>query len=1043
MATPLQVLLLEDQPADAALILKELRRAGYDPVWERVDSEEAYAAMLDRSWDVILSDFYMPQFNGLRALEIMHARNQEIPFIIISGTIGEDAAVSAIRHGAADYLLKDRLARLGSAVRHAMDQSRHQLEKVAADKALRESEERFRQLAEHIGEVFWLLDLESNRTLYISPAYESIWGRPRPEAGLDRSEWLTTIHPDDRERVSRIALNEGGNFDTEFRIVRPDNTVRWIHDRAFAVHGDTKDVRRIAGVARDITERKAAEESLLLLSSALEQSREAMVITDADLNSPGPRIVYVNAGFTKMTGYEASEVIGKSPRILQGPHTDRNVLKRLKSQLEEGGVFFGETVNYRKDGTPFYLEWRVAPVRDASGVTTHYVAVQRDVTERKNAEQELLWKTAFLEAQVNSSSDGVLVIDENGKPILQNQKVNEVWKFPQTIEGVQDDSAATRWASQQTTNPEGFLSRVTYLYSHPDISAHDEIELLDGRTIDRYSAPVRGNDGTYYGRIWTFRDITRRKLDEQKLKEQAALIDEARDAILVRTLDHRILFWSKGAERLYGWSSAEAVGKHVNELLYRKQVAFLEATQITIEKGEWYGELQQHTKTGALLTVESRWTLLRDDTGKPKSVLAINTDVTERKKVELQFLRAQRLESIGTLAGGIAHDLNNVLAPILMGATLLKIQSDNKTSADVLNLIESSVRRGAELVKQVLSFARGVEGARVAVHIGDVINEVAGIIRSTFPKHINFTSSVSDDIWIIESDPTQIHQVFLNLCVNARDAMPNGGALSVTADNVTIDAQYAAQQPTISEGHYVRIRISDTGTGIAKDHLDKIFEPFFTTKEIGKGTGLGLSTTLGIIRSNGGMITVESEVGKGTTFILYMPTPAENRINDASLSSHSEDLYGNGECVLLVDDERPILDITKHTLQSFGYHVLTAENGAQALALFAQRRREIDVVVMDMMMPVLPGPAAITAMRHMDPHVKIIAASGIKDKENGFTASLDNVEHFLNKPYSAHTLLTAIKKCILRTQPEWKSLGGTGSMHVDSLIKNQYPQGMM
>ncbi|HSI83489.1 MAG TPA: PAS domain S-box protein [Candidatus Methylacidiphilales bacterium] len=1015
MPTPLQVLLLEDQSTDAALILKELRRAGYEPVWERVDTEEEYARMLGRDWDIILSDFSMPQFNGLQALEMMRTRGLEIPFIIISGTIGEDAAVSAIKQGASDYFLKDRLARLGSAVSHAIDQNRLRAERHSANEALRESEERFRQLAEHIGEVFWLFDVTDNRTLYISPAYQTIWGRPRPAEGSLRSAWLDTVHPEDRERVTQVLSEEKGpaGFDIEYRIIRPDGTVRWIHDRAFAVHGASNDVRRIAGLARDITEHKEAEESLRLLSSALEQSRESIVITDTDLESPGPRIVFVNGGFTKMTGYEAAEVLGKSPRLLQGPQTDREVVMRLRNQLKAGEVFFGETVNYRKDGTPFNMEWRVAPVRNTSGVTTHFVAVQRDITERKRAEQELHWKTAFLEAQVNSSSDGILVIDGSGRQILKNERLSEIWKAPPCmLEGLHDGEA-THWASLLTTNPEGFRKRVEFLYKHPDITANDEIQLLDGRTIDRYSAPVLGKDGIRYGRIWKFRDITNRKLDEYKLKEQAALIDEARDAILVRSLDHRILFWSKGAERLYGWTNKEAVGKQANELLYRKQASFLEATKITVEQGEWRGELQQLTKTGESLTVESRWTLLRDEAGQPKSVLAINSDITERKKVEEQFLRAQRLESIGTLAGGIAHDLNNVLSPILMGASLLKMQSgEDDSNAQILDLIEKSVRRGSELVKQVLSFARGVEGARVAVHIGDVINELSGIIQSTFPKHINFTSSVSDEIWTIESDPTQIHQVFLNLCVNARDAMPNGGTLSIYADNVTIDAQYAAQQSNVPEGSYVRVRISDTGTGIAKENMEKIFEPFFTTKEIGKGTGLGLSTTLGIIRSNGGAITVESEMGEGTTFTLHLPVPGENRDRLAEVARHGDDLYGRGECVLLVDDERAILSITRQTLKSYGYEVLTAENGAQALGIFAEHRHEIAVVVMDMMMPVLSGPASIVAMRHLDPDVKIIATSGLKEKGNSGLESTVNVEHFLSKPYSAKVLLTTLRQCI-------------------------------
>jgi PAS domain S-box-containing protein len=498
-----------------------------------------------------------------------------------------------------------------------------------------------------------------------------------------------------------------------------------------------------------------------------------------------------------------------------------------------------------------------------------------------------------------------------------------------------------------------------------------------------------------------------RKQTEQKIREQAALLDVATDAILVRDLDNTILFWNKGAERLYGWKTPDALSKNANELLYKESPPKFQAIQKTLyEKGEWQGELHQVTKDGKDIIVASRWTLVRDCEEKPKSILVVNTDITQQKQLEAQFLRAQRMESIGTLAGGIAHDLNNVLAPILMTAQLLETQLHDEQSKRLLPILIANAKRGAALVKQVLSFARGLEGKCAILQTRHLISEIKQIIQETFPKSIEISTNISQSLGTVYGDATQLHQVLMNLCVNARDAMPYGGTLRISAENLYIDENYAQMNLDAQVGSYIVITVTDTGAGISPEILDRIFEPFFTTKEMGKGTGLGLSTVMGIVKSHHGFINVYSEVGRGTQFKVYLP--AAEAIQSEPVED-SELPTGDGELILVVDDEPAIRDITKTSLQAYNYKTLTASDGIEAVALYADHRDEISVVLTDMMMPSMDGPTTIRTLQKINPQVKIIAVSGLASSDKLATAVDIGVKTCLSKPFTVKELLKTLQ----------------------------------
>jgi two-component system cell cycle sensor histidine kinase/response regulator CckA len=407
-------------------------------------------------------------------------------------------------------------------------------------------------------------------------------------------------------------------------------------------------------------------------------------------------------------------------------------------------------------------------------------------------------------------------------------------------------------------------------------------------------------------------DVTQRKLAEDRIHQQAMLLDLAHDAIYVRDLDGNIQFWNKGAEGLYGWTASEAVGNSVEKLFSRADVTSFEAAKKALmEKGEWSGELHDRTKGGHEVIADSRWTLLRNESGTPRSILVINTDITEKKKLETQFLRSQRMEGIGTLATGMAHDLNNILAPILMSAGTLRWELSAEDRELAITRIEMSVKRGAEIIQQVLTFGRGVTGERVAVNPVAMMQEMTQIIGQTFPKDISIVLDAKEDAWPIMGDKTQIHQVLLNLCINARDAMVKGGKMTLTAHNIVVDEHYPVLHAPARPGSYVLLAVTDTGCGIPKANLERIFDPFFTTKEFGKGTGLGLSTVLGIVKSHQGLVAVDSELNQGTTFKILFPAKPDAAKNNALPLAFNGKSHMNGHDAAGDTMEMRRKDITK------------------------------------------------------------------------------------------------------------------------------------
>ena len=749
---PLTILHLEDNQIDAEFMATMLREDGLSCDIRQVHTRQDFTHLLNSGrFDLIISDYSMPSFDGTEALQIARKLAPSTPFIFVSGTIGEEIAIESLKNGATDYVLKNRLSRFPAAVRRAIREAEQRAERVAFQQELIRRDELFRQITENVEDLIAVLDLEGRR-VFSSPSYRNLLGDPKSLEGTDS---FADIHPEDRERIR----------DVFFRTIS-------------------------TGV--------------------------------------GQRVEY-----------------------------------RLQ----------------RKDGSVRHIESQGSVIRDAERRVINVVVVSRDISER------------------------ILV--------------------------------------------------------------------------------------------------------EARLREQATLLDKAQDAIFVRNLDQRVTYWNKGAERLYGWRSNEIIGRKASEFLYREGAPRRDDIWATVlEKGEWTGELRQVTKSGKDVIITSRRTLLHDGTGKPVAVMNINSDITERKEMEEKLLRSQRLETIGMLAGGIAHDLNNVLSPVLMVADLLRDDAADDSERHLLDTVKASAVRGSELVKQILSFAHGAAGDRIVLQLRHLISDMMKLMKDTFPRSILINQDLPSDLWPVRGDPTQLHQVLLNLCVNARDAMAAGGKLTIVARN----------HPPLEgdgTGPQVSLEVSDTGTGIPPEIQEKIFQPFFTTKGSGKGTGLGLSTVAGIVEKHSGRIELSSEPGQGTSFRVFLPACPKDPVATTRPRAATPP-RGDGERILLVDDEQAVLLMTKETLEACNYRVTVARDGLEALSIYRQRTEPFDLVITDSMMPSMDGPTLTRMLHRLDPDVKIVAISGLAESLVVPDPSGGPVVASLRKPYEGSQLLVSIGEVFAR-----------------------------
>ncbi|MBM4162427.1 MAG: PAS domain S-box protein [Ignavibacteria bacterium] len=858
------------------------------------------------------------------------------------------------------------------------------------------------QILQRVGSLVFVADSNGD-IVYASPSAETILGY-KPEELLGNGWW--SVSKDDpkagafeKGRVARVSRRElpAAVSPYEAYVRSRDGELRCIlWQDSVGLEG------MVIGVGQDITELKRAEEALrqseIRFKALIEKSADVVAIMDA-----AGTLVYESPSVKNALGYQPEELVGHNAFELLHPEDQSKLGELFQRVLSTPGGSQSAQFRYKhKDRTWKWFEGTgTNNLEDPSvrGIVINY----RDISTRKLAEEELI----RLRKAVESSGEVIFMTDRDGTFRFVNPAFTAVYGYTaDEVVGL----ATPRILKSGTMPGESYKTFWEAILSKKLVQAELINTTKDGRlrTIDSSVSPILDDQSEIAGFLAIQRDVTDQRRAEERMREQAALLDITQDAVIVRTMNDEILFWNKGAERIYGWSAEEAIGRNALEILYKhipKQLE--EANKSVLHSGEWSGELSQIRRDQNEVIVESRWTLIRDKNGLPVSKLTVNTDVTSKKRLEKQFLRAQRMESVGTLAGGIAHDLNNVLAPVLISLRILRGKLPLPQDQALLDRLESTVQRGAGLVKQVLTFSRGAEIARAVLQIRHLIEDIKRFVKETFPASIEITTNVPRDLWTVSGDATQIHQILLNLCVNSRDAMPNGGTLTIAAENLVVDDNFDQLDVDAKAGAHVAISVSDTGIGISPEIRDKIFEPFFTTKEVGRGTGLGLSTVYAIVKGHGGFVHVQSEVGMGTIFTVYLPATPSQRI-EQPVKEPQELIQGNGELILLVDDETAICEITRITLGNNGYRVITSGDGADALTQYFSHRTAIKLVITDISMPVMDGPALIRALRRLDPELCVIATTGLEDKLKVAEMQLSDVQTFLTKPYTAEKLLTGV-----------------------------------
>jgi two-component system cell cycle sensor histidine kinase/response regulator CckA len=698
--------------------------------------------------------------------------------------------------------------------------------------------------------------------------------------------WLNAVHPDDQAETKRVwsaAFASRSTYKVEHRLMARDHTYHNMMVRAVPVFAADGTISQWFGVHTDITERKQTEEALRLLNSAVLQSKESILISDAELDLPGPKIIFTNPAFTTMTGYTAEEALGQTPRILQGALTDKAVLRRLRQNLANDEVFEGNAINYRKDGTIYNQEWQVAPIHNSKGKTTHFVAIQRDITERSRIE-------ARFRQLVDSNVQGVLFWKKNGELTGANDA------FLRLVHYTREDLEA---------------GRVDWMALTPPEFAH---------------------------------------LDQRALEEIAA----------------------------HGVSG-----------LYEKEYVLKDGSRVPI-----------------LLAAAA----FADN---PEEGVCFVVDLTERKSLEARLYQSQKMETVGKLAGGVAHEFNSILTAII-GQCELLLGDLPAGSSLIKNATEISkaAARAANLTRQLLAYGRKQTLLPQNLDLNSVLADMESTLRHLLGQEVDLRIVAADGLKAVKADAGQIGQVIMNIVLNAHEAMPNGGKITLETANISFNVENSAENPELKAGHYSMIGITDTGMGMSPDVKARIFEPFFSTKCIGQGTGLGLSTSYGIIKQSGGHISAYSELGLGTSFKIYLPQ-IEKQPQAPVSPLESPELPRGTETILLAEDDPALRSMVTTLLARLGYTVLTAADGIEALSLKKQRDvGHIDLLFTDVVMPHMSGKELSERIHALYPRTKILFTSAYTENAILHQGVLNNGVALLQKPFTPSALARKLREVL-------------------------------
>ncbi len=890
-----------------------------------------------------------------------------------------------------------------------------------AEHALRDAEQRYREIFEHVGEGIYQ-STPDGRFIAANPTMAAMLRYDSPEdlvASTGDIAHQVYVDQEVRSEFRRLLEEQESITGFESRLYRKDGSIIWGEESARVVRGDSGETLYYEGMVQDITERKRAEDAL----RGSEQRYRQLVEMSPDaicVHSNG-RLVFANSATAKLLGASSpDDLIGKPVLDIVHPDYRHIVTGRVKMMSEEGkAVPMIEEKFLRLDGTAIDVEVVAIPFRYKGEPAIQVVA--RDITERNQAEREI----RLLAQTVASTKDCVSITDLDDKIIFANDAFLETYGYTrEELRGKDVSILRSPLTPPDTTNQILSATFSGGWYGEIFNRRKDGTEF----PIELWTSVVRNDADEPVAMVGVARDVTGRRKAEESMRKLQRAIEQSDEVIFMTECDGTITYVNPAFERVYGFGRDEAIGK-TPRILKGGSLStehYQEFWSQLLAGRSVRGELLNRTRQGALISVESSVSPIHGADGSIIGFIAVQNDITERKRadeerkrLEMELFQAQKVESVGTLAGGIAHDFNNILGIILGHAMLLEQEAGNPAKfLKSRDSITAAARRGASLVQQILTFARKTEISFEIVSVNETITDLVKMMEETFPKTVNFSLRLSTDAPHIEADRTRLHQTLLNLCVNARDAMPDGGTITITTDRVD-----RRQLPRgIADGEvnqYVRVRISDTGVGMDAATRRRIFEPFFTTKAEGKGTGLGLAVVDGIMKSHRGYIEVESEPGRGTTFHLYFPVSPGARNENRSRQTLYDSVQGGSETILLVEDEEMLRDMVQSLLEPKGYTVLAAGDGEEALRMYASRYKDIALVISDMGLPKVDGGNVFLRMKAINPDVKVILVSGYVEPETKAALMNNGVRAFVQKPYVPQEILRqareVIDKCVERS----------------------------
>ena len=1132
---PLRVLILEDNPRDAKLTVGVLQGGGYKLRFEITDSLEFFRERLEKGeYDVILADFNLRNWTALDALEILKRSGKDIPLIMVTGFLGDEAAAECIKRGAADFVLKDRPARLPNTVQRVLEEKRLRTEnkralettsrlativessddaiigktlegvitnwnkgaeklygysagevlgqpisvlapperaeevtqilarlkrgerlehfesvrvrkdgslvdvslsifpvtdsrgevtgiasiardvteRKRADQELHESEERYRSLVEAAPDVIYTVSAEDGSLTSLNPAFETL-------TGWSRAEWLGKpfvgmVHPDDLpvavERFQK-ALRGEMHPPRELRVLCKSGEYLVGEFTSTQQVKDGKVVGQLA-IARDITDRKRAEEALIeeryLLHTLMDNLPDAVYFKDRESH-----FTRINKADVKLFGLSGpAQAVGKTDFDFFTTEHAQEAYNDEQQIIRTGQPVVGkEEMETWPDGHVTWASTTKMPLRDAKGNIIGTFGVSRDVTERKRAEGELRASETRYRRLFEAARDGIFILDAD------SWEIRDVNPFLLNLLGFSRAELLGRKLWEIGPLRDVLLSKVDFeelqtrefiRYENLPLETregkHVEVEFVSNVYISGDRKVIQCN----------IRDITERKRAEAEHVRLVTAIEQSAEAVLMTNTEGEIQYVNPAFTRITGYSRDEVLGQNPRILKSGKQdPAFYQQLWATILKGEiWHGELINRRKDGSLYSEQMSIAPVRSAGGEVTYFIATKQDVTEHKKLEQQLIQAQKMEAVGRLAGGVAHDFNNLLT-IINGYAQLLIEpiSPQDPRRGHLKEILTAGERAASLTRQLLAFSRRQVLEPRVLNLNSVLADVAKMLRRLIGEDVELVSTLKPDLGRVKVDPGQIEQVIMNLAVNARDAMPQGGKLFVETSNVEIDANYARSHSPMMPGKYVMVAVSDTGCGMDLETQAHLFEPFFTTKEKGHGTGLGLATVYGIVKQSGGFIWVYSVPGRGSTFKIYLPV-VEEALPTAEPAEVPAELAKGSETVLVVEDEGGVRSLVCEALASHGYKVLEAAGAASALEISEKYTEPIHLLLTDVVMPQTGGKELAKGFSTLHPETKVLYMSGYTDDAIVRHGILERGTSFLQKPFQPRALLLKIREVL-------------------------------